>query len=191
MPPFLCNYNDLGRMSRAGRKKVPFCQSWLHLLLLFFVLFWPGHEDCRAAVNSGEVISAQVLYVVDGDTLEIRYQGQKQRVRLWGIDSPEWQQGFSREAREFVRNRVQGRRVELQVKGWDKYGRLLAALKVEGNSLNEELLRAGMAWVHIYYCKESVCREWRRLEKDARIGGRGLWREDNPVPPWEWKRSHR
>ncbi len=79
--------------------------------------------------------------------------------------------------------RLAGHRVELRVKTWDAYGRLVALVMVEGHSFNAELLREGMAWVHSYYCKESICQEWRQFEKEAKKAGRGIWQEKNPVAP--------
>jgi endonuclease YncB( thermonuclease family) len=159
-------------------------------LLLCGVLYFQAEGLCREVTAPGTVFSAQVVKIIDGDTIEVRWHGEDLRMRLWGIDCPEQQQGFSRNAREFSKRSVQGRRVEVRVKTWDKYGRLVALVEVDGSLLNEELLRAGLAWVHIYYCKEPVCREWRRLEKEARMAGRGLWQEKNPVPPWKWKQSY-
>ena len=174
------------------RRNAPHYRPWpLGLLFLVFCAFLlRGYESCRAATNSYELFSARVIKVIDGDTLEVTHQGKKLRVRLWGIDTPEWQQGFSHNARDFTRHRVQGQRVELLAKAWDKYGRLVAMVQVGGSSLNEELLREGLAWVHIYYCREPICRGWRQLEKEARMARRGLWQDDNPVPPWKWKQSH-
>lgn len=169
-------------------------RSWpLGLLFPVFCVFLvSGYELCQANTDGyDEVFSADVAKVIDGDTLEVRYQGRKLRVRLFGIDAPEWQQEFSHKAKEFTRQRVEGQRVELQSKDWDKYGRLVAMVHVGGDSLNEELLREGLAWVHIYYCKEPICRKWRQLEKEARMARRGLWKNDNPVPPWKWKQSHK
>ncbi len=167
--------------------------GWLFggFVLVCCLIFLSGVETCLAAGYYDKNISAKVINVIDGDTLEVRHQGDKLRVRLWGIDTPEHQQGFSREAQEFTREKVKGRQVELQTKDWDIYGRLVAIVRVDGESLNEELLREGLAWVHIYYCKEPICREWRQLEKNARKGGRGLWQDEHPVPPWSWKQSHR
>lgn len=168
-------------------------RSWplLRILVcwLFCLVCLQGYKSCLAATDSAEIFSAQVTRVIDGDTLEVMHQGKRVRVRLWGIDTPEWQQEFSHEAKAFTRHRIQGRRVELLSKTWDKYGRLVAMVKVGGSSLNEELLREGLAWVHVYYCRESICRGWRRLEKEARTARRGLWQNDNPVPPWKWKSS--
>lgn len=160
--------------------------------VLFFGLFFlcPGFDECQADENASNVISAHVVRVVDGDSLEVKSKGKKLRVRLWGIDTPEWQQGFSQEAKAFSQRRVQGRQVELKIKDCDKYGRLVVMVEVDGERLNESLLREGLAWVHIYYCKEPICQQWRQLEKQARMARRGLWQEEEPVPPWKWKQGH-
>ncbi|MDD3815509.1 MAG: thermonuclease family protein [Desulfocapsaceae bacterium] len=162
------------------------------LFLIACIFIFLGNESCRASSGSGALFfSASVVKIIDGDTIEVEHLGKKLRVRLWGIDTPEWQQRFSHKAREFTRQHVQGRQVELQSKTWDKYGRLVAMVEVEGRSLNEELLTEGLAWVHIYYCKEPICRKWRQLETDARVARRGLWQDNKPVPPWKWKQDHK
>ena len=200
MPPFFCNYNDLEKMSRVvdrcvGRwRKTLWCRAWPFGFVI--LAFWPFlaavHGICFAnAVDYDEVFFADVVKVIDGDTLEVRCHGRQLRVRLFGVDTPEWQQSFSRQAKEFARQWVEGLRVELGAKGWDKYGRLVAVVHVGGKSLNEELLREGLAWVHIYYCKEPICRKWRKIEKEARMAKRGLWQNDTPVPPWRWKQDHK
>ena len=200
MPPFFCNYNDLEKMSRTvdrcveGWRKTLCSRSWPYgLVFLMFSAFLVFECDVCLADTNGydDVFLADVIKVIDGDTLEVRHQGRKLRVRLFGIDAPEWQQDFSHQAKEFTRQRVEGQRVELRSKEWDKYGRLVAVVHIGGNSLNEELLREGLVWVHIYYCKEPICRKWRRLEKEARMAKRGLWKQDTPVPPWEWKQNYK
>lgn len=200
MLPFLSSYNDLEKISRAegrcwGWSRKTLCyRPWLLglLFLLSCVCLLSGYELCPANTDGyDEVFSADVVKVIDGDTLEVRHQGRTLRVRLFGIDTPEWQQEFSHQAEEFTRQRVERQRVELRSKDQDKYGRLVAVVHVGGDSLNEELLREGLAWVHIYYCKEPICRKWRQLEQEARIARRGLWKNDTPVPPWKWKQSHK
>ncbi|MBA3005229.1 MAG: thermonuclease family protein [Proteobacteria bacterium] len=172
---------------------LPRFRSWTYGLLLMIscVFFFQGYESCRASSDSDALFSVSVIKIIDGDTIEVKHLGKKLRVRLWGIDTPEWQQRFSHKAREFTRQHVQGRQVELQSKTWDKYGRLVALVEVGGRSLNEDLIMEGLAWVHIYYCKEPICREWRQLEKEARSARRGLWQDNKPVPPWKWKQSYR
>ena len=132
---------------------------------------------------------ASVEKIIDGDTILVTYKSKKIRLRLWGIDTPEYHQAYSRVARNLTSKLVAGTTVTLQVKDWDDYGRMVAVVNLADNKcLNEILVKEGVAWVHIYYCKEAICDEWRNYEKRARRQRIGLWYDKAPVPPWEWKR---
>jgi endonuclease YncB( thermonuclease family) len=62
---------------------------------------------------------------------------------------------------------------------------------VDSFNLNEELIRVGLAWVYSRYCDRPVCENWIGLESEAREAKRGLWRDTNPIPPWEFRRKKR
>lgn len=133
--------------------------------------------------------SGRVVAVPDGDSLKVERQGKLYKVRLYGIDSPEYQQADWRAARDFLRERVSGRTVELTVMDRDPYGRVVALVEREGQLLNRELVRHGLAWIYPRYCKEKkLCQELEALHVAAREQRLGLWRADRPVPPWKWKR---
>ncbi len=194
MPDFFSYYMDKKKATARQRGGVAGSAPWLRgacLALIGLFLQLSAIAACQAQENSGEVFSAQVVRVLDGDSFEVQRRGKRFQVRLWGIDTPEWQQGYAQEAKSFSRQRIQGRKVQFTTKDWDKYGRLVALVEVDGESLSELLLREGLAWVHIYYCKEPVCEQWRQLERQARTARRGLWQEKEPVPPWKWKRGQR
>ena len=71
----------------------------------------------------------------------------------------------------------------------DRYGRTVGLVYINGQCLNEELVRAGFAWVYIKYCKKAICTDWRRLEAAAKANKNGLWSHTNPIPPWEYRHS--
>jgi endonuclease YncB( thermonuclease family) len=50
------------------------------------------------------------------------------------------------------------------------------------------MVQAGYAWVYRRYCDKPFCDEWITIEAKARAGKSGLWKNPNPVPPWEWRR---
>ena len=56
--------------------------------------------------------------------------------------------------------------------------------------IKEELIKEGLGWVYIRYCKLPLCVEWQGLESEAKFGKRGLWREQGEIPPWEFRRYH-
>ncbi|MEX2659576.1 MAG: thermonuclease family protein, partial [Acidimicrobiales bacterium] len=59
-----------------------------HLLVLACVVA-AGCADGRAGTTDAEPGAAEVIRVVDGDTIEVRIAGEAERVRLIGIDTPE------------------------------------------------------------------------------------------------------
>jgi micrococcal nuclease len=59
----------------------------------------------------------------------------------------------------------------------------------DGRNLNQELVRAGLAWWYQQYARrETVLRD---LEQEARAAKCGLWIDPKPVAPWEWRKAGR
>lgn len=155
--------------------------------LFLFVVFCCFDSLCAKTIQS-----VKVQTIVDGDTIIVS-NGlfSDLKVRLWGIDTPEYRQPYSKAAAKVTRKLLQDQTVDLLVKDHDKYGRVVAVVNMEnGDSANELLVKNGYAWVHIYYCKEPVCERWKALEQEARSRQLGLWQEAEPVAPWIWKRQN-
>jgi micrococcal nuclease len=133
----------------------------------------------------------KVVKVADGDTVTVlSAEGRMERVRLQGIDSPEFDQPGGLEAKEFCSDLALFKEVELTPLGRDDYGRTVALLRLPGGRLlNEELVRNGQAWVSDKYCTQPWCIGWRELQKKARQQKLGLWANPKAVPPWVWKRN--
>lgn len=136
--------------------------------------------------NSAYAFSGPCVGVSDGDTITI-LQGTKQvKVRLYGIDCPEKNQPYGKSAKIFTSSLVYGKYVSLDIKDTDRYGRTVAIVYQDKTCINEELLKNGFAWVYTQYYKGET---WQKLEAEAREAQIGLWRDDSPTPPWEWRRS--
>lgn len=131
----------------------------------------------------------QVVRVVDGDTLEVRTGQVVERVRLDGIDAPERGQPFSRVATRRLREIVSDGAVRLDRHGEDRYDRTIGELMlVDGTSVNRVLVAEGLAWHYKRYSKDA---ELASLEVEARRHGLGLWRDGEPIPPWDWRKRGR
>jgi micrococcal nuclease len=145
-----------------------------------------------------EVIRGQVVGVSDGDTIRVlrEVQGKKEelRIRLWGIDCPEDGQPYSKVAKQFTSDAVFKKPVSVEVKDTDRYGRKVGIVSYDvqergrtvRKSLNLELVRAGLAWWYTRYAPAAT--DLRDAEREARAARRGLWKDANPVAPWEWRR---
>jgi endonuclease YncB( thermonuclease family) len=139
---------------------------------------------------AAETVEGTVVEVRDGDTLELEVGAGTVAVRLYGIDSPESAQSYGAEAARLARGRALGRQVTVQVTDRDRYGRLVGEVILPGGeSLNEVLVAAGLAWWYREYAPSDTT--LARLEREARQAGRGLWAATDPVPPWEWRARRR
>jgi len=133
--------------------------------------------------------SGKVVSVTDGDTIKVLHNGKEEKIRLYGIDTPEKKQDFGQKAQDLTSSLVAGRNVEVQQKDVDRYGRIVGLVTVDGQSLNALIIQNGYAWVYNQFCQESFCSEWSRLETKAREQQKGMWIEANNIPPWEWRQQ--
>ena len=152
-------------------------------LLLIFLFILP----CLTFAWSGKVVG-----IADGDTITALREGKQQvKIRLYGIDCPERGQAFSRKAKQFISEMVFGKVVEVEPVDIDRYNRLVALVTVFQSLVNQQLVKAGFAWVYTRYCDRPICERWKVLEQEAREARRGLWADPNPIRPWEFRRQER
>ena len=132
-------------------------------------------------------MTASVVSVLDGDTIEVRHVQQPERIRLRGIDCPEKGQPFGKNAKQVTAHLVFGKTVTLEPHGKDKYGRTIAeVLLPDGTNVNQELVKAGWCWWYRKYALgDNVLKQ---LEQEARAAQKGLWADPSPIPPWEWRK---
>lgn len=138
-----------------------------------------------------ETFTGKVVGVSDGDTIKVMHNGKQEKIRLYGIDTPEKKQAFGQAAKRFTADMVAGKEVSVEVVTTDRYGRTVGVVKVGGVNLNEELVWLGYAWVYDRYCKASFCTDWKDLEENAKDKGDGLWGDPAAQAPWEWRRERR
>jgi endonuclease YncB( thermonuclease family) len=134
-----------------------------------------------------EQFTGKVVGLSDGDTFQILREGKAVKVRLHGIDTPEKAQPFGARAQQYASELVFQQMVTVQIKDTDRYGRLVGeVLLQDGRSVNQELVKAGMAWWYKQYAPNDTT--LAQLEEGARATQRGLWADAHPVPPWDWRK---
>lgn len=149
-----------------------------HLVLFFFL------SAAEAFPFSGEVVG-----VLDGDTIDVLYDGKTERIRLNGIDAPEQDQDYGQQAKQLAEELAHGQQVTIETKEQDRYGRTVGDVFLpDGRHLNKELISAGLAW---WYCEHSSDQTLKALEQDARDRKRGLWTDRVPIPPWVYRKIQR
>ena len=154
-------------------------RRWLVALLL----------ACLAAPSlNAQEFRGKVVGVTDGDTITVLQDRTPVKLRLNGIDAPEQGQPFGERAKQFASALCFGDEVTVKTSGTDKYGRTLGDVVLgDGRILNQELVKAGMAWHYKEYSKDGTL---AKLEKEAREKKVGLWSDPRAVAPWEWRHGN-
>ena len=141
------------------------------------------------------VVEGRVVGVSDGDTITVLDDAKTQRkVRFAGIDAPERGQAFGERSKQSLSALVFQKRVEARCHKKDRYGREVCAVFVSLRDVGLEQIRLGMAWHYKEYQHEQTTHDrlvYRDEEESAKARRVGLWKDANPVPPWEWRKSDR
>jgi endonuclease YncB( thermonuclease family) len=162
-----------------------FHRAQLHSIFALIVLL--GFTGFAAA----QPLSGKVIGVKDGDTVVVLdAEKRSYDIRLAGIDAPEKAQPFGQRSKEHLYDTVFGKQVTVEGGKIDKYGRRVAKIMVNGADANLAQVRAGFAWHYKEYEREQSTTD-RKLYADAESAARsarlGLWRDNAPTPPWEWR----
>jgi endonuclease YncB( thermonuclease family) len=144
---------------------------------------------------SAEPLTGKVVKITDGDTLYVLDNNyQQHKIRLAGIDAPERKQAYGLASRKHLASIVASQQVTVEYKKRDRYGRIVGKVWVDGVDACLEQVKAGLAWHYKQYQHEQSLED-QRLYADAEIRARneglGLWRENKPNPPWEYRRLYR
>lgn len=138
-------------------------------------------------------LEGKVVGVTDGDTIRILDASKVQHnVRLAGIDAPEKKMPFGQRSKQNLSNLVYGKRVEVEGKKTDRYGRLVGKVLVDGRDANLSQKEAGMAWHYKQYQREQSAADridYSEAEIKAAGSQQGLWTDKNPVAPWDWRKD--
>lgn len=156
------------------------------LILLLFALI-------AVALPSGALAEGwtpiERVRVVDGDTVDV----DGVRIRLNGIDAPEWRQPGGEAATVALAAIIgAGDAIACRTLDVDRYGREIGACRVRGGRLagtvdiNEAMVVEGHAWAFVRYDAR-----YAPSERAARIAGVGLWGTGNAVAPWDWRAARR
>lgn len=154
-----------------------------------------------ATFCNAEEFSGVVTKVLDGDTIRVIpdaiitgvkvYKDGSISVRLRGIDAPEKTQPYGMEAKEYLKGLVMRKRVRIQIKDTDRYGRIDGYVYVGSLNVNLEMVKSGYAWAYEKYLDRPYASEFYSAERDARMARKGLWQQSNPLPPWEYRKLKR
>ena len=135
-----------------------------------------------------------VTYVYDGDTIKLHPIDSNNpydelKFRLADIDAPERNQAYGLKSRRVLMNLCQGKSIiaTAQISGTDQYHRSLGKLQCNGTDASMYLVENGWAWHYVPYSNNTLL---HNAELNAHQQNQGLWEDNNPTPPWIWRKTH-
>jgi len=149
-----------------------------------------------ADAGAAQIVEGIVRAVYDGDTVLLATRHENRlKVRLYGIDAPETAkpgmtgQPFADVSKRTLMFKVMGRTVKAEIVDRDQYHRAVAILRYNGRDINRDMVEEGMAWAYRQYLQGAYASEYIDAEEKARARHKGLWRDANPLPPWEFRHA--
>jgi micrococcal nuclease len=154
-----------------------------HTYLLFLLFSF-------SSLFSQSTLTAKVVGVKDGDTVVVLDSLNNQTtLRLAEVDCPEKSQPFGTKAKQFTSDQIYLKTIKYIVTDKDRYGRSIAKIYYDTDNkyLSAEIIKAGMGW---HYKRYSTSKELATFEDNAKKNKIGLWIDNNPINPSDWRNSN-
>ena len=146
-------------------------------------------EELLKKEQETEKVEVKFIEGIDGDTAKFDINGEMIKVRFLAIDTPESVhptkevQAYGVEASNFTKEKLKNAKtIELEFDNnsdkTDKYGRYLAWVWVDGELLQDLLIKEGLAKVAYLYADykyTSVLQESEKVSKEKKIG---IWQDE-------------
>ena len=87
---------------------------------------------------------------------------------------------------------VYGKQVSVDYNKQDRYGRTVGKVIIDGVDANLEQVKRGLAWFYKKYQNEQPLEDrldYLHAQEAAEQSKVGLWKEQAPVPPWDFRKS--
>ncbi|GAB6113032.1 hypothetical protein JCM14713_27900 [Desulfomicrobium salsuginis] len=97
------------------------------------------------------------------------------RIHLYGVEAPRKSQYFGDECTQYFARLVESKSIHVINVGRDLLGRMRSMVWTEGLSVNEEMVRAGYAWVSNPLGLSPSCEKWMGVQVAAMESKAGLW----------------
>lgn len=133
-----------------------------------------------------------IAKVIDGDSIIV----ENKEVRLFGIDAPEYKQECFNEknlqyscgkmAQEFLQKLINNKKVICHYSTLDFYNRHLAKCELGEISINEEIIKNGMAVIYDFKQSDEIM---INLESQAKEQKLGIWQGAFQLPK-DYRKSH-
>jgi endonuclease YncB( thermonuclease family) len=200
--------HDLSLLALPITANSPAILWWLSLNTVSLPKYYPGMLRTTIFVlwvfalsAHAETLSGYVVDIADGDTITVLDANlQQHKIRLQGIDAPEKAQPFGWRSKKNLSQLVFNKDVRVEWIKRDKYKRIVGKVWVQPSGCpncpmtfdaGHAQITVGLGWRYRKYASEQPAQDrgqYEFSEQEAKAKRVGLWRDPEPIPPWEWRR---
>ena len=145
---------------------------------------------CKDNEQPPQLLEGICVGVSDGDSLHLELpDGERVRVRLYGIDAPEKDQECALAARKKLGKLIYDKEIRVEVLDVDKYGRYVGKVYAGARYVNRYMLKEGLAWHYKHYAADDEL--LAEAEARAKAAGRGIWATESPCRPRVFRSEQR
>lgn len=137
-------------------------------LTALFMAGWSGGVSSADSLHR----NALVVSVASGDTFTVRSGDARTVIHLAGIRAPRTGEPYAGAAKRALGELLFGQQVDFAVISRGDAERVKAEVRLRGMNVNAEMVRRG--WAAVDDQTHSIA-ELFRLEKEAKLSGRGMW----------------
>lgn len=155
----------------------------------------PGSAVRSYVLAAQAETEVKVVSVGSGDTLLVDDGTNRSIIHILGIDAPENGQPFFEEAKKNLSDLLTDKKITLiyslhNLK--NELGYFPARVFISGRDVGLNLLGNGFAWRDAkdkFFLEEKTDSENKQAETKARIAKLGIWQNEKPEKPWEFKKK--
>lgn len=177
-------------MKLKKRTKKRLVSLFLALIVMGLGFLSEHNQQVRQTLGSTTPGGYAVTEFNDGDTITVAMDGQTEKIRMIGVDTPETQdprkpvQCYGKAASEFTKNLIGNQPVRLETDpestNRDRYSRLLRYVYLpDGRLVQAEIIKEGYGFAYTSF-PFTKSEEFKRYETEARQQKKGLWDTCNP-----------
>jgi micrococcal nuclease len=153
-------------------------------------LFFVGLLFCVAHLHAmAKTVVGIVTYVGDGDTvwIEVERNAKPIKLRLTGLDAPEFCQAWGPQARDALKAKLFKQTVSITTNARDEYARAIGSMELKGEDVGAWLVKSGHAWSYAYKRRPAPYANELAAAQNAR---RGLWAQTGAQEPRLFRKLH-
>jgi len=155
--------------------------------LLLLTLLSIGASSSAASAAS---LYGTVTEVNDGHTITILCLKRPLKVGLMAIDAPDKDQAFGDVARQHLSDLIIGKFVSVEYTGLGQNALIIGRVTWNDMDIGAQMIRDGVAWYdknNNSRLSEDERQIYAQSEIAARSEKRGVWQDESPVAPWEFR----